>query len=553
MALWSCPPASPPDRCAPTTPARCTTSMVEAQAHDVGEPAIDLEDIVGDWQRPSFDLATQRGRGHRDGEARRLRGGLERPVRATRPSRRPPRPRDRDLAGALDPDRGASSGRSWSGCRCRRAALATGCSSGSATTSPGRPGCSSCRPARVIEPQPLPRATRCESMRRARSATRTRSSRTPSTSGRTGAGGVRGLGGRRGPAAGVRARGTCASSPARAAPSSGVGYVFLSRDAATSRPRRSSRPARAGPRAGPARRLLRGGAGARRVTLRAVHGLPHRCARPRRARRYAGHLDLGPPRHRTLTVSRRRRPCWRCRRAGGTSPSTPRVYFGSGGVNPVRAAPASSSSSTSRSSVAAATSRRMRSPSRTNAIGPPSTASGATWPTHSPVVPPENRPSVSSSTSLPRPGALDRAGDGEHLAHARAALGALVADDDDVAGLDRAVLDGVHRGPLAVEDPRGALEDVGVEAGRLHDGPLGGERAGEDGDPAGAVDRLAHRAQHLAVEVGRGDVGEVLGHRPAGDGEAVAVQQAGIQQGPHDDGHAADAVDVGHDVASRTA
>ena len=33
--------------------------MVEAQAHDIGEPAIDLEDIVGDWQRPSFDLATQ--------------------------------------------------------------------------------------------------------------------------------------------------------------------------------------------------------------------------------------------------------------------------------------------------------------------------------------------------------------------------------------------------------------------------------------------------------------------------------------------------------------
>jgi mycothiol synthase len=33
--------------------------MVEAQTHDIGEPAIDLEDIVGDWQRPSFDLATQ--------------------------------------------------------------------------------------------------------------------------------------------------------------------------------------------------------------------------------------------------------------------------------------------------------------------------------------------------------------------------------------------------------------------------------------------------------------------------------------------------------------
>ena len=51
-------------------------------------------------------------------------------------------------------------------------------------------------------------------------------------------------------------------------------------------------------------------------------------------------------------------------------------------------------------------SRTIGSPSWTNAIGPPSTASGATWPTHSPVVPPENRPSVSSSTSLPSPAPL---------------------------------------------------------------------------------------------------------------------------------------------------
>src|SRR5690625_1313547 len=71
--------------------------------------------------------------------------------------------------------------------------------------------------------------------------------------------------------------------------------------------------------------------------------------------------------------------------------------------------------------------------------------------------------------------ALDCAGDREHLAHPRAALGALVADDDDVAGLDGAVLQGVHRGPLALEDAGGALEDVLVEAGRLHDGALGGQ------------------------------------------------------------------------------
>jgi len=31
----------------------------EVEARDLGEPMIDLEDIVSDWQRPSFDLATQ--------------------------------------------------------------------------------------------------------------------------------------------------------------------------------------------------------------------------------------------------------------------------------------------------------------------------------------------------------------------------------------------------------------------------------------------------------------------------------------------------------------
>ena len=50
------------------------------------------------------------GRGHRRGEARRLRGGLERPVCGCDRAARVARSRDRDLAGALDPERGASSG-----------------------------------------------------------------------------------------------------------------------------------------------------------------------------------------------------------------------------------------------------------------------------------------------------------------------------------------------------------------------------------------------------------------------------------------------------------
>ena len=59
---------------------------------------------------------------------------------------------------------------------------------------------------------------------------------------------------------------------------------------------------------------------------------------------------------------------------------------------------------------------------------------------------------------------------------------------------------------------------------------------------------LSSARSTLPSGIGRGDVGEVLGHGLAGDSQAVAVQQTGIQQRLHHDGHAADAVDVGHHV-----
>ncbi|KAG1434256.1 hypothetical protein G6F56_014380 [Rhizopus delemar] len=43
------------------------------------------------------------------------------------------------------------------------------------------------------------------------------------------------------------------------------------------------------------------------------------------------------------------------------------------------------------------------SPSWIRAIGPPTKASGATWPTTMPQVPPEKRPSVIKPTGSPRP------------------------------------------------------------------------------------------------------------------------------------------------------
>jgi hypothetical protein len=46
---------------------------------------------------------------------------------------------------------------------------------------------------------------------------------------------------------------------------------------------------------------------------------------------------------------------------------------------------------------------------------------------------------------LAQPCALDRTGDHEHLAHTRSTLRAFVADDNDISGLNRPVLEGRHR------------------------------------------------------------------------------------------------------------
>ena len=64
--------------------------------------------------------------------------------------------------------------------------------------------------------------------------------------------------------------------------------------------------------------------------------------------------------------------------------------------------------------------------------------------------------------------------------------------------------------------------------------------------PAGGVDRVGQRVDDGAVGRRRVERGQVLGHRPPGDGQAVAVQQPGIEQLAHDDRDAADAVEVGH-------
>ena len=109
--------------------------------------------------------------------------------------------------------------------------------------------------------------------------------------------------------------------------------------------------------------------------------------------------------------------------------------------------------------------------------------------------------------------------------------------------------DRLHRGVLAVEHAgRGPRTEVEVDAGHLHHRALRGQRAREHGDAADGVDRVGQRVDDLAVGRGRVELGQVLGHGPAGDGEAVAVEQPGVEQVLHHDRHAADAVDVDHVV-----
>jgi hypothetical protein len=78
--------------------------------------------------------------------------------------------------------------------------------------------------------------------------------------------------------------------------------------------------------------------------------------------------------------------------------STPDLYRGSGRVSkPIRFF--ISSSDISKSMVLFEISRLIISPSLHIDMGPLSKLSGATWPIHKPVVPPENLPSVISKTS----------------------------------------------------------------------------------------------------------------------------------------------------------
>ena len=96
-------------------------------------------------------------------------------------------------------------------------------------------------------------------------------------------------------------------------------------------------------------------------------------------------------------------------------------------------------------------------------------------------------------------GTLHRAGDGEHLAHTRAALRPFVPDHDDIAREDRPGEDRLHRAVFAFEDPCGPFEPIEVDARDLHDRTLGRHRSPENRDATARVDRVAERMNDISV------------------------------------------------------
>ena len=67
-------------------------------------------------------------------------------------------------------------------------------------------------------------------------------------------------------------------------------------------------------------------------------------------------------------------------------------------------------------------------------------------------------------------------------------------------------------------------------------------------DPARRRDRRIGRTHHILLVVPR-DLGQILGDRAAGDGEAIAVKEAVVEKGLHEERNAARFEEVLGDIA----
>ena len=138
----------------------------------------------------------------------------------------------------------------------------------------------------------------------------------------------------------------------------------------------------------------------------------------------------------------------------------------------------------------------------------------------------------------------------EHLRHAGTAFGPLITDDDNASLPDIVSLHRTEEVLLAVEHHRGPGEPHALLACDLCHRALRRQISSQDPQMARGLDRPIHRPDHLLPFVEPGQLGQVLRNRPARYRQAVAVQQAVLQQVLHRAGRSAHVVQILHDELS---
>ena len=120
-------------------------------------------------------------------------------------------------------------------------------------------------------------------------------------------------------------------------------------------------------------------------------------------------------------------------------------------------------------------------------MGPPAAASGETWPMAAPRVAPEKRPSVMRATEPLIRSSHTMASVVMSISGMPQPAGALIADDDHLAGIDLVGHHGVVGVLLVVEDTGHSVDHLALingAGGVLQDAALGGQIALQDGHGA---------------------------------------------------------------------
>jgi len=122
-----------------------------------------------------------------------------------------------------------------------------------------------------------------------------------------------------------------------------------------------------------------------------------------------------------------------------------------------------------------------------------------------------------------------RGGYSEHFTHARAASRAFVTNDNNVARLDGAVLNGGKSCFFIVEHACGAAKILDVVTGNFYDATFRGEISLEDDEPAGRLERRVEFADNFLRWRFLGACG-FLGEGASSDGETIAAEQSSFNQ-----------------------